>query len=83
MVINATRSKRGYRVGPRSRGAASGLGCTPSEYMAKNGKPKVRSQQQLMTHRPKAQVTFTNVRGHRVVSVKRQPEVLQLTKARR
>ena len=82
MVVNATRSNRGYRVGPRSRGAASGLGCTPAEYMAKHGKPKTRPQQQLISHRPKAQVTWSGRNGHRVVTVTRKPQVLQLVKSR-
>ena len=82
MVINATRSRRGYRVGPRSRGAASGLGCTPAEYLAKHGAPKKRPTQQLMMRRPQATINWAVRNGHRVVNVIRPLPVMQLIKSR-
>ena len=82
-------NSKGRKIGGRCRSSIIKTRTSPRRTFADavevalRAEARAHSNQQLMTIRPKARVSFTNANGHRVVSVKRQPEVLQLTKARR
>ena len=81
MIINAKRCSRGYRVGARSRSIVSGLGCTPKEYIAKNGTPTPKAQRpQLMVLQAQPVINWYWRNGHKVVEVLRPIPLVQLIK---
>ena len=82
-------SRIGRKVGGQCRSKILNVRTGPRRLfadaaeIAKRAEAKHRETASLMTVRPKAVAVWTVRDGHRVVDVRRQPEVLQLLKARR
>ena len=79
----------GRKIGGQCRSKILNIRTSPRRQfadaveVAKRAEALHRQAATLMTVRPKAVAVWTVRNGHRVVEVHRQPEVLQLLKARR
>ena len=83
-------SKRsGRKVGGRCRSKVLNVRTGPRRVfadaaeVAKRAEAKRRPEQQLLSVRPKPVMQVTFSKGHKVVSLVRLPEVVQLLKSRR